>query len=101
MKLLVNKNNEDIEIKIDINGVPNDFDYINLINEIYNNNKIDKTDFDDSINEWEQKAINELVDKINSIIKKPEVGIPQESNDGSDNVLDTLSDVSSDYPPFE
>ena len=66
MKLLVKKNNGEFEIKSQIDGVINDFDYVELINYLYTNNKLEDTEYDENISEWEKNSINDLIQKINN-----------------------------------
>lgn len=72
MKLLVKKNNGEFEIKSQIDGVINDFDYVELINYLYTNNKLEDTEYDENISEWEKNSINDLIQKINNTIKGKE-----------------------------
>ena len=72
MKINVSKENEDIILSLIINDKPETFDYVKLINEIYNKNKIKEIIYSDDVNEWERAQINKMIDKIKNIVKNPE-----------------------------
>lgn len=64
MKIKVSKENDDIITKLVIDGVEKQFDYIRLINELYENEEIENIEFSDDIEEWEAEEIKKLVDEI-------------------------------------
>lgn len=67
MKLIVNKNeNNNYEMKIDNNGKIINFDYITLIDYLYNNGKIEKIEYN-NLNQWEKDEIDKVVKKINEL----------------------------------
>lgn len=73
MKLLVKKESDDnISMKIEINGQEKDFDYVDFVDSIYNQDKIEDIDFAENINDWEKGAINSLINKINELVDEEE-----------------------------
>lgn len=64
MKIQVYKENDDIVTKLVIDKMEEQFDYVKLINELYEGEKIDKTDFDENVDEWERNEIQKLIDEI-------------------------------------
>lgn len=64
MKIQVYKENDDIVTKLVIDKMEEQFDYVKLINKLYEGEKIDKTDFDENVDEWERNEIQKLIDEI-------------------------------------
>ena len=71
MKINVKKENEDIVLSLIINGAEEPFDYVRLVNELYNKNEIEKINYSNEINDWEKEEIEELIKQINNVIKQP------------------------------
>ena len=70
MIINVKKEKEDIVLSLIINGTEEPFDYVRLVNELYNKNKIEKINYSNEINEWEKEEIEKLINEINSVIKQ-------------------------------
>ena len=70
MKINVKKEKEDIVLSLVINEKEEPFDYVRLVNELYNKKEIEETIYSDGINDWEKDEINKLIDKINNTVKQ-------------------------------
>ena len=68
MKINVKKENEDIVLSLVIDGEEEPFDYVKLVNELYNKKEIEEIVYSDEINDWEKVEIKRLIDKINNTI---------------------------------
>ena len=68
MKIKVYKENEDIITKLIKNNKEISFDYVSLINGLYEKDLIDEIDFADDIDDWEQEEIKKLIEDINNTI---------------------------------
>ena len=68
MKINVKKEKEDIVLSLVINEKEEPFDYVRLVNELYN--KKEEIIYSDGINDWEKDEINKLIDKINNTVKQ-------------------------------
>ncbi len=71
MKINVKKEKEDIVLSLIINGAEEPFDYVRLVNELYNKNEIEEINYSNEINDWEKEEIEELIKQINNVIKQP------------------------------
>ena len=71
MIINIEKNEDDISLKMIINGKEELFDYVTLINELHGKEKIEKNNFSDDIDEWEKEEIQKLINKINDVIDQP------------------------------
>lgn len=71
MIINIEKNEDDISLKMIINGKEEPFDYVTLINELHGKEKIEKINFSDDIDEWEKEEIQKLINKINDVIEQP------------------------------
>ncbi len=72
MQINVKKDNEDIVLSLVINQKEEPFDYVKLVNELYNKKEIEKIDYSEQINDWEKDEIKKLIDKINDTVKQPD-----------------------------
>ncbi len=70
MKINVKKEKEDIVLSLVINEKEEPFDYVRLVNELYNKKEIEEIIYSDGINDWEKDEINKLIDKINNTVKQ-------------------------------
>lgn len=70
MKINVKKENEDIVLSLVINEKEEPFDYVKLVNEVYNAKEIEEIVYSDEINDWEKDEIKKLIDKINNTVKQ-------------------------------
>ncbi len=70
MKINVKKEKEDIVLSLVINEKEETFDYVRLVNELYNKKEIEEIIYSDGINDWEKDEINKLIDKINNTVKQ-------------------------------
>lgn len=68
MKIIVNKVNNNIGVKLEIDGKEIDFKYIDFIDKLYSKEKIEDITFN-NIEEWEKTKISELVKQINDTVK--------------------------------
>lgn len=71
MTINIEKNEDDISLKMIINGKEEPFDYITLINRLHGKEKIENINFSDEIDEWEKEEIQKLINKINDVIEQP------------------------------
>lgn len=71
MKINVKKENEDIVLSLVINEKEESFDYVKLVNELYNEKEIEEIIYSEEINDWEKDEIKKLIDKINDTVKQP------------------------------
>ena len=71
MKINVKKENEDIVLSLVINEKEESFDYVKLVNELYNKKEIEEIIYSEEINDWEKDEIKKLIDKINDTVKQP------------------------------
>lgn len=70
MDIIITKDSsENIIVKLKINGVEQEFDYIKLIDNLYNQMEINNVFYDEMINEWEKEEIGKLIEKIKQISK--------------------------------
>lgn len=72
MKINVLKENEDIILSLTINDKQETFDYVRLVNELYNKEEIEDIIYSDDVNDWEKTEINKLVDQIKTVVKQLE-----------------------------
>jgi len=72
MKINVKKENEDIVLSLVINEKEESFDYVKLVNELYNKKEIEEIIYSEEINDWEKDEIKKLIDKINDTVKQPD-----------------------------
>ena len=74
MKMIINvkKENDDIVLSLTINDKPMPFDYVTLVNALYNKNKIEDIVYSDNINDWEKEEISKLVEQIKTAVKQLE-----------------------------
>ena len=70
MKINVKKENEDIVLSLVINEKEESFDYVKLVNELYNKKEIEEIIYSEEINDWEKDEIKKLIDKINDTVKQ-------------------------------
>ena len=85
MKIKVTKDKGDITTNLVINGEEIQFDYVRLINGLYDNDIIDAIDFSEDIEEWEREEIQKLIDDINkTVIKHDEEDTTEETDDIDD-----------------
>lgn len=70
MKINVKKEKEDIVLSLVINEKEEPFDYVRLVNELYNKKEIEEIIYSDGINDWEKDEINKLIDKIINTVKQ-------------------------------
>lgn len=85
MKIKVTKDKDDIITNLVIDGEEIQFDYVRLINGLYDNDIIDDIVFSDDIEEWEREEIRKLIDDINkAIIKQDEEDTTEEADDVED-----------------
>ena len=69
MKLKVIRENDDITAKLIIDGKETAFDYVCLINQLYDNDLIDdEIEFSENIEDWEKEEIKNLVCEINDVV---------------------------------
>ena len=71
MIINIEKKEDDISLKMIINGKEEPFDYVSLINKLHGKERIEKINFSDNVDEWEKEEIEKLIDKINAVIKQP------------------------------
>jgi uncharacterized protein (DUF2344 family) len=96
MKLkFTRKKNGEISLTINDKDFNTD-DYLKIIKEIYNGNKIELDDFDDSITEEEQASIKKMIEKINSIKDESLIDETEENDDADING----ENINSDSIPF-
>ena len=72
MKINVKKENEAIVLSLVINEKEESFDYVKLVNELYNKKEIEEIIYSEEINDWEKDEIKKLIDKINDTVKQPD-----------------------------
>ena len=72
MKINVKKENEDIVLSLVINEKEESFDYVKLVNELYNKKEIEEIIYSEEINDWEKDEIKKLIDNINDTVKQPD-----------------------------
>lgn len=65
MKIKVNKEYDDIITRLVINDKEISFDYVSLINGLYDKDLIEDIEFSDDIDEWEREEIKLLINDIN------------------------------------
>lgn len=70
MKINVKKTSEDIVLSLIIDGNEEPFDYVKLVNELYNKKEIEEIVYSGEINDWEKDEIKILIDKINDTVKQ-------------------------------
>lgn len=70
MKINVKKTSEDIVLSLIIDGNEEPFDYVKLVNELYNKKEIEEIVYSGEINDWEKDEIKKLIDKINDTVKQ-------------------------------
>ena len=69
MKLKFFKNEEtDIIVKLLLEEYEQDFDYIKMIEYLYNQNVLEEPVFDDQITEEERVKINQMISKITEVV---------------------------------
>lgn len=71
MKLLVKKDNDEVIIKEIFEGNENDFDYVKMINALFNKDEVSLS-FTEDINKDDQDSINKMFEKINELSNKKE-----------------------------
>lgn len=70
MEIMITKDSsENIIIKLKINGIEQEFDYIKLIDNLYNKVEISNVFYDETINDWEKEEIGKLIKKIKEVSK--------------------------------
>lgn len=67
--IIAKDSSENIIIKLKINGIEQEFDYIKLIDNLYNHVEINNVFYDEMINDWEKEEIEKLIKKIKEISK--------------------------------
>jgi hypothetical protein len=70
MKMHVSKKSNEIVINLEVDGTLKEFDYITFINKLYRKEPIEDITFSNEIDEWEQKQINALVEKIRAKVNE-------------------------------
>lgn len=71
MIIKISKKDDDILLKLFANGKEEDFDYVELINRLHNQEKIEKIDYSKDIDEWEKEEITNLINSINNSVNNP------------------------------
>jgi hypothetical protein len=71
LKLLVKKDNDEVIIKEIFEGNENDFDYVKMINALFNKDEVSLS-FTEDINKDDQDSINKMFEKINELSNKKE-----------------------------
>lgn len=65
MKLVFFKENEDIKLKLNNNGIDEEFSYVKLIKFLHVGNELGETEYYDDISDEEKSKIDEMILKIN------------------------------------
>jgi len=68
MKLVFKKNDNEIEVKLKIDGELEDFNYIKIIEYLHGGNELEETEYPDDISNMEQEKINDMINNINESI---------------------------------
>lgn len=70
MKLIFSKNeNESLEVELAKGTVTEEFSYVKLIKGLLENDKLDDTQFDESITDEEIEVIEKMVSRINDKVE--------------------------------
>ena len=67
MKLVFKKEEDDAIVKIEQDDEEKDFNYVELIRFLYENNELENAEFDGEFSSKEKDAINEMIAKLNKI----------------------------------
>lgn len=65
MKLVFFKEDEEIKLKLNNNGMDEEFSYIKLIEFLHVGNELEETEYYDEISDEEKSKIDEMIIKIN------------------------------------
>lgn len=65
MKLVFFKEGEDIKLKLNNNGMDEEFSYVKLIEFLHIGNELEETEYYDDISVEEKSKIDEMIVKIN------------------------------------
>jgi hypothetical protein len=72
MKLVFFKNDEEIKVKLRVDGGDMDFDYIKMIEYLHSGTVFEETEYPDDITSIEKEKIDSMIDKINESIIRDE-----------------------------
>lgn len=70
MKLKFVRTDDTIETKLIIDDNEQNFDYLSFINKLIDGEQLEDIEYPDDVTEDEEKEVNTMIEKINSIINE-------------------------------